>query len=130
MDVFEIKARYGLRLPSAHVRCLLDATDLIHQACDFLCLTSEHDLLDFGKVNTRLHEPGRWNAWPPYLVAFASNGCGDYFAYDTRSDPPTIVYIDPLETPEESLSSPDPLTYKTFEEWHASRLELHAELNP
>src|SRR5262249_51390311 len=130
VDVFQIKALCGLRLPSSHVHSLLDPSDPIHDACDFLRLASSDDRLNFEEVNTRRHHPDTWNTCPPHLVAFASNGCGDYFAYDTRVDPPTIVYIDPAGTPEESVGAEDALTYKTFVDWRASRLENHAEFRP
>ena len=44
-----------------------------------------------------------WKNWPDYLVAFATNECGDFFAYDTRTEPYRIHYIDPLETAPESM---------------------------
>jgi hypothetical protein len=58
MDVLEIRDRYGLSLPPLHVHCLLDPTAPIHEACEFLLLVSEHDLLDFENVNKR--ELGNW----------------------------------------------------------------------
>jgi hypothetical protein len=54
-----------------------------------------------------------------FLVAFASNGCGDYFAYDLRSDPPRIIYTDPDCTVAENLAAEDKLEYGSFDEWYA-----------
>jgi hypothetical protein len=59
------------------------------------------------------------------LVAFASNGCGDYFAYDTRRTPHTIVYIDPDNTVAENLAIDDGYTFESFEEWHAAKCRQH-----
>ena len=58
---------------------------------------------------------------PPFLVAFASNGCGDYFAYDLRSELPRITYMDPDHTVAENLEAEDKLEYESFEQWYASR---------
>jgi len=125
MDVLQVEAQYGLRLPRSHVLCLEDLADSIHEACDFLLLESEVELLSFVHVNEFLHRPDKWNRWPAHLVAFASNGCGDYFAYDLRSHPLTIIYLDPSATPEEALSSSDPLTFQSFDHWRSYQLELH-----
>ena len=91
MDVAQVTVRFGLRLPAAHLRCLANPTDPIHDACAFLVLTSENPLLCLDAVNDFLRDERHHDPWPSYLAAFASNGCGDYFAYDTRSSPPTIV---------------------------------------
>jgi hypothetical protein len=68
--------------------------------------------------------------WPEHLVAFASNGCGDYFAYDLRSDPPAIIYIDLDLTVRENLESPDKLIHASFEEWREAKLADRVDLNP
>jgi hypothetical protein len=102
----------------AHQRVILDFADPIHRACDFLLS------LDLEAVNRRLHSDEVWAPWPEFLVAFASNGCGDYFAFDTRRSPPSVLYVDPDRTPEESLDSPEALRYDSFEAWYASQL-LH-----
>jgi hypothetical protein len=122
MDISQIEALFGLRLPELHVRALLDLSDPIHEACDFLVLESEYELLRFDAVNAYLRDRGRWNPWPEHLVAFASNGCGDYFAYDLRSVPPLIIYIDPYVTVQKNLEAPDKLIYRTFDEWREAKL--------
>ena len=74
-----------------------------------------------GGVNEFLHADNS-NRWPPFLVAFASNGCGDYFAYDTRTEPAKIVYMDPDRTVDENLSIADGFEFDTFEAWYEMKL--------
>ena len=86
---------------------------------------SNNKSLDLVAVNQWLHSPQVWAPWPDFLVAFASNGCGDYFAYDMRQSPPSIIYIDPDATPEENLADPEALRYSSFGEWYESQLERY-----
>jgi hypothetical protein len=122
MELAEAEARLGLTFPDRHRRAMLDAADPIHDATDFLVLASPYELLRLIDVNVFLHAPDQWNRWPDFLVAFASNGCADYFAYDLRSQPPRIIYMDPDRTVEENLTAEDKLEYESFERWYASRL--------
>ena len=98
---------------------MLDPADPIHEWCDFLVPDSPYELLRWVGANEFLHAPGHWNRWPVFLVAFASNGCGDYFAYDLRSDPPRIIYMDPDCTVAENLAAEDKQEYGSFDEWYA-----------
>lgn len=109
-------------LPDRHRRAMADANDPIHKACDFLVEKSSDSNLEFRGTNDFLHGAGSWNQWPTYLVAFASNGFGDYYAYDVRSKPPVIIYIDPDRTVEENLLVG--VRYANFEEWYARQLAL------
>jgi hypothetical protein len=102
-----------------------DKTDPIHRACDFLVESSDNMGLAFVAVNEWLHSQRVAFPWPSFLVAFASNGCGDYFAYDMSQSPPSILYIDPDATPEENLADPEALRYSSFEEWYESKLERY-----
>ena len=52
------------------------------------------------------------------MAAFASNGCGDHFAYDLRAQPPRIVYMDPDRTVAENLTADDALQFNSFEQWY------------
>jgi hypothetical protein len=122
MSIAEIEIALSFRLPDAHRAALVDAADPIHDACDFLVLDSPHELLRFLDANNDLRRPERPDPWPDFLVAFASNGCGDYFAYDIRSDPYAIVYIDPDRTVAENLACDDDFTFESFDEWHARAL--------
>jgi hypothetical protein len=121
MELAEAEARLGVSLPDRHRRAMLDATDPIHDACDFLVADSPYELLRWVGVNEDLHARD-WNRWPTFLIAFASNGCADYFAYDLRSKPPRIIYIDPDSTVAENLEAEDKLEYGSFESWYKSRL--------
>jgi hypothetical protein len=84
--------------PEQHQRAMRDVADPIHRACDFFVQSSDNPSLDLAAENQRLHSPRVAAPWPDFLVAFASQGCGDYFAYDTRQSPASIIYIDPDAT--------------------------------
>jgi hypothetical protein len=111
--------------PEQHQRVMHDATDPVHRACDFLVQSPDNRGLDLVAVNEWLHSRQVASPWPPFLVAFASNGCGDYFAYDMRQSPASIIYIDPDATPEENLADPEALRYSDFAEWYESQLERY-----
>ena len=108
--------------PERHQRVMTDTSDPIHRACDFYTPDGERDLV---ALNRRLHSPEVWSPWPDFLIAFASNGCGDYFAYDTRQSPASVIYVDPDGTPEEQLADPDTLRYDSFDEWYESQMERY-----
>jgi hypothetical protein len=107
-------------LPTDHLERMRDPNDEIHEACDFLLLESPHELLRIDHVNDWLHRPDRGDPWPKFLLAFASNGCGDYYAYDLRTAPPTIRHIDPGKTVEENLRlSREQLRFASFADWRS-----------
>ena len=108
--------------PERHQRVMTDTSDPIQRACDFYTPDGERDLV---ALNRRLHSPEVWSPWPDFLIAFASNGCGDYFAYDTRQSPASVIYVDPDGTPEEQLADPDTLRYDSFDEWYESQMERY-----
>src|SRR4051794_25125375 len=114
----DIEERLEISFPPRHKKAMADATDPVHEACDFLVPSSQYEGLLLLKVNEFLHSQDTWNRWPEFLIAFASNGCGDYFAYDTRNEPPKIIYIDPDKTVEENLSKSDGFEFDTFEAWY------------
>ncbi len=66
---------------------MTDPTDPIHGKMDFLVPESRYEALRWVETNEFLHDQSDWDPWLPFLVAFASGGCGDYFAYDLRSEP-------------------------------------------
>jgi len=111
--------------PEQHQRAMQDASDPIHRACDFFVQSSANKSLDLPGVNQWLHSPQVWAAWPEFLVAFASQGCGDYFAYDLRQSPASVIYISPDGTPEEHLANPESLRYSSFAEWYESQLDRY-----
>lgn len=121
MELAEVEQRPGLTLPQRHRLAVLNLADPIHEACDFLLPWSPHEGLRLVAVHDFLHAPERPDPWPDFLVAFASNGCGDYFAYDLRRPPATIVYLDPVLSVAENLLTTDRLEYQSFEAWYQSR---------
>jgi hypothetical protein len=128
MELSEAESRLGVRLPPRHQQAVLDPADPIHEACDFLVPDSPHTLLRWVGVNYFLHGAHQWDRWPPYLVAFAFNGCGDYFAYDLRSDPPRVVYIDPDRTvPEISPPRTSSSTSRSMSGMQSTELGVPAE---
>ena len=122
MDLAEAEARLGLAFPERHREAMRNASDPIHKACDFLIPASPHKLLRLVEVNEFLHAGDHWKPWPSFLIAFASNGCGDYFAYDVRLRPPRVIYVEPDHTIEEDLTAGDGLDFGSFEAWYAVRL--------
>src|SRR5207253_4957262 len=122
----EIQEQLKIEFPQRHRRALMDSTDPIHKECDFLVPSSSNTSLQIIHINEWLHGPKVWNPWPDFLIAFASNGCGDYFAYDVRSKPYRIIYIGPDHTFEESLKDPAALRYDSFEQWYASEIAVRA----
>lgn len=121
-DLANIESRIGMRFPDEHRRAILDGSDPIHQCCDFLVPESPYRLLDIVHANEFLHGAEHPDPWPTFLVAFASNGCGDYFAYDNRSNPPSVIYMDPDSFVAENLAATDALTFDSFDAWYTRKL--------
>lgn|SRR4051812_10773663 len=99
--------------PERHRRLMCDISDPIHRACDFYIVNGVRDIV---ALNRDLHSEKIWSPWPDFLIAFASNGYGDYFAYDTRQSPASVVYIGPDRTPEEQLADPEAVRYRSFDD--------------
>ena len=114
MEISDVESKFKFTFPERHRQALLDFSDPIHEACAFL------DLSDIVRENDWIHGPKCGDPWPDFLIAFASNQCGDFFAYDTRQNPASIIYIDPDNTVGENLESSDKLSYATFEHWYES----------
>ena len=110
-------------LPEKHQQVMSDPSDPIHRACDFYVPPPDANSRDILALNRELRSIDAGRYWPDFLIAFASNGCGDYFAYDTRQSPPSIIYIDPSYTPQEKSNDPEALRYNTFDDWYESKLE-------
>lgn len=105
--------------PERHQQVMRDPADPIHRACDLLLGAS------LAMENERLHSPQVATPWPDFLVAFASQGCGDYFAYDMRQSPPSVIYMDPDATPQENLANPESVRFLSFNDWYTSQIEHH-----
>ena len=112
-------------LPLRHRRVIENPDDPIHNACDFLLAITPHELLDLQKVNRFLHSQ-EFDPWPKLLIAFASNGCGDYYAYDQASALATIIYIDPGLSVAENLASRDCLRFASFDAWYIFKVRHKA----
>ncbi|MCA9551783.1 MAG: SMI1/KNR4 family protein [Myxococcales bacterium] len=122
MNLEELERRHNIELHPLHREVLQDPDDPIHQACEMLLIESPNDLLDFTRVNTYLHsKSGR--SWPDFLIAFATNGCGDYFAYDLRETPRRIVYIDLDSSVWEQLRADSDLELRDFQDWYDYELD-------
>jgi hypothetical protein len=125
MSIDDLERLFGITFPEEHREALLDFSTPIHAACDFLVPESPHDMLRFAHVNRFLHANEYADPWPIYLIAFASNGCGDYFAYDKRQAPFTIVYLDPDYTVAENPAMDDGYTFSSFTEWQTAKCQQH-----
>src|SRR5262245_10078899 len=102
LSVDDIETRFQIELPPKHKRALLDLADPIHEAVELL-LPEGNDCQSIFKVNDSRRQLD-WKEWPQYLIAFATQGCGDYFCYDIRAQPYLIYYIDPIGTAAESIT--------------------------
>ena len=121
MELSEAEHRLKFTLPLRHRQAILDLADPRHRACDFLTL-SDNKPGNIHWTNEFLRSSKFGDPWPDFLIAFASNGCGDYCAYDTRDNPPSIIYIDPDSTVQENLQASDKLCYESFENWYESEV--------
>jgi hypothetical protein len=123
MDIAALEAHFGVSFPQRHREAWANRSDPIHDACHFLVPASPNRLLHLTQTNQRLHAADSPNRWPAFLVAFATAGCGDYFAYDTRTTPMRVVYIDPIGTPEDNLANSDgTLDFADFDLWYRWKL--------
>jgi hypothetical protein len=129
MELHEIEQRLGMTFPPRHQQAMLDIADPVHEACDFLVPSSPYHLLRLLDVNQMLHTRDNRDCWPSFLIAFASNGCGDYFAYDLRTGPPRIIYMDPDKTVNENLSKKSALEFATFDSWYEWKVERRRNKN-
>lgn len=122
MSLASVEQLLQFSFPRQHRAAMLNPNDPVHNVCDFLVPESPYHLLRLVDVNQFLRNPERPDPWPSFLIAFASNGCGDYFAYDLRGQSPEIIYVDPDHSVHENLSSTDRLAFSSFEVWYASKV--------
>lgn len=88
----DVEKEFGMTLSAAHRRALLDPDDPLEEV--LLPLNGEGSIFKVNEAMRRLE----WKKWPGHIVAFATQGCGDYFAFDTSAFPYRIFYIDPHES--------------------------------
>ena len=124
-DIARVEQVLGFSFPRAHRQDLERRDSEVREACEFLLVdgTEQRDLL---KKNVWLRQ-NHWQGWTPRYIAFASNGCGDYFAYDLNFEPYRIIYVDPLETLEETAKEPsiDNVVFLSYDEWRADKIRTH-----
>ena len=122
----DIEREFRITLPTKHRAALDDLDDRIHVST--LMLKPEGlKLEDIFYVNADLRNS--WQGWNERWLAFATNECGDYFAYDLASIPYRVVYIDPIETVEESVSrcEAEGFVFPTFDAWYEYELATKPE---
>jgi hypothetical protein len=115
----DFEARFGIVLPDRHRAALLTPADPVHIRKDLLAV-GEGQCWDIFEVNERMRSL-HWKEWPDYLVAFATNGCGDYFAYDRREQPYPVYYIGPIDTATEAMESckNERFVFACFDDWYS-----------
>jgi hypothetical protein len=127
LSVDDIEARLGIEFPASHRRALLNASDPIHKRT-VLLMPEGNECESILKVYEFLRQV-EWKGWPSHLLAFATNECGDYFAYDTREKPYRVYYIDPIGTVEESVSEceREGFVFSDFDDWYRHKMASKVE---
>lgn len=114
----ELSDGWDVNISSEHAEYLKrDYKDDEVQKFGLLLPDCEIEGLDIDGVNDFLHYNHRYDPWPENLFAFATMGCGDYFAYYNVGDDTKIIYIDPDKTVADNLSSTDKMLFNSFNEW-------------
>ncbi len=121
----DIETRLGIALPPRHRAALVDMSDPIHTQAHLLTAMGNRSIF---KINADMRAEN-WKNWPDYLVAFATNECGDYFAYDTRTIPYRVYYIGPTETVPEGVAActREGFIFETFDDWYTNKITQHNE---
>ena len=121
-SIDEIERYFRIKLPTRHRMVLLDLSDPIHKLLEILYPESNHCQNIFAEYDKlrRLD----WKEWPGHLVAFASNGCGDYFAYNVSNEPYRIYYIGPIGRAQDEVEAceRDGFVFSCFDEWYLYEL--------
>ena len=103
--------RYSTRTTQSTSACELLGTDEDDPGS---IVRTHRDLLSLG-----------WKRWPEHLVAFATNGCGDFFAYDTRDEPYRVYYVGPIGSAAEQVAAceEEGFVFAGFDDWYAYVME-------
>jgi len=117
LSVNDLESRLGIVLPERHRSALLDPQDPIYDHKELLAFGPCENIFEVNETLRSLD----WKEWPEYLVAFATNGCGDYFDYDTRQEPYRVYYIGPIDTASEAMASceDEGFVFDSFDDWYA-----------
>lgn len=123
MDIDNIEKQLKFTFPDGHRKAIINLEDPIHKACDFYLPSSTDNMNSITEINEFLHNSSSCDLWPEFLIAFASQGCGDYCAYDTRTTPPRIIHMDPDLSVDENLNDSDSMWFSDFNSWYQAVLE-------
>jgi hypothetical protein len=115
----DIESRYGIELPPRHRAALADAADPIHGRVVLLAAERDGERETIFSANENLRKT-EWKEWPACLLAFATNGCGDYFAYDLRHHPYPVYYIGPIGTTPDEMATceQEDFVFPSFDQWY------------
>jgi hypothetical protein len=118
----DIEEALGITLPDGYKGALANEADPIHQKITLLG-PEGNDVTNILAVNS-MARAQPWKEWPPHLVAFATTGCDDYFAFDTRASPYRVYYVDPIDTVPQSIRSCEDqgFVFDSFDEWYRHEL--------
>ena len=112
-DIELVEAELHCKLPQELNDLYLNPDLELIKTLPTLLWPVHHDALGIIETNKSLqssdHDP-----YPPFLIAFATNECGDFWVIDTRDQ--SVTYIDPDKNVEESLTD-DELYFRDFAEW-------------
>ena len=118
-DIEYVESQLGLQFPDTLKAIFRDPDLRLIKKLPTLLWIVRHPSLGLHEVNdylrSREHDP-----FPDYLVAFATNECGDWFCFEIVNDfdfaRGGVVYIDPSLTVEENLRQRE-LTFPSFDAW-------------
>ena len=127
MTLEQIESLYGFKFPERHRKDLEDLSDPIHGAVEFL-FPNDSGVREFVERNEWLRSD--WKKAGANIVAFATQGCGDYFAYDISKTPYRVFTIDPTWTAAESLAAEmdcedEP---EDYDQWRKRVWRIHEEV--
>lgn len=113
-DIVALEHELGFQLPEGF-RVLLLRPDLefITALTSALLWAVSHKTVGILDVNTWLRTR-EFDPFPDFLIAFATNECGDYFCFDKAGG--GVIYIDPDATVEENLRDRE-LSFESFDDW-------------
>jgi hypothetical protein len=120
----ELEQHIKIQWPDQFKKALIDPSDPIH-AHTTLLVPDKVGLQNIFEANERMRAY-EWKQWPDWLMAFATNECGDYFAFDTRALPYRIFYIDPIGSVAESIASceQEGFVFGDFSAWYEYEISL------
>lgn len=121
-DLAAIEDRFGVPLPEKMRAALVNPEDPIHKRA-LLLTASDNPLQDAKFVNDDL-KSSAWKQWPEHFKAFATNECGDYFAFDTSQSPYRVYYVGPEESVPEAIAGceEEGFVFDCFDSWYSRKI--------